>query len=683
MKSNALTRLLCRSAVPVAAAMLVACAADGLDGPAGTNPTPPGGTAVTEGTVSFTNNTAMTIGSLPDLAARPAAVPAITRAASLQVEGNGACKLMMPVQPVPGDGADVAESDNIDRLVAGGAAVVVPAGAQCGLGPEANSKDGPAVLTGDIFVYGTLTVTDFTGGGGRIIVADGGKLIITDGRKGGGKQPLLSDVSVLCYDGGTLTLYADADLGPNGSLMAEGDLNIYDKGVTLGAGSELYAGGNLTCTGLETTGDGALLHVVGDLKTNAADNEVLKLQHPADVCVEGTMTVWNLDVTAAAHVHVDCRLIAHQGVNLDGGGEICASYIETPDLNVCQNKHDAPSKIWMTDGGVVNVSGNLDIGSPSAFFGIYGSPDASKALIDTKNISASSGVKDLTGIVDPAYYINYGNATNVDAFPSPERVNAPGVSINKGGGECNPGFTVPDPDDPDPGTDPDPDPDPENPDEPDTPDPDEPCEPTNPTGEGEINVPIDLDFDHEYTLSADDFAIRVNGDYVEDITVSGNSATSVDGITVTDENHLNINISGLSYDYILDGNDYTYEVYLWVYNRKPLGGGSDKYGPLFTEELLEEWVNPEWEKPLGYDPYGCDMTSRVEAGEFGTVTSPAGYTVRYNVYRGVKGHVDPGTGLGDTPYVKVSIHVQKDPCVPADTNYGVYPGMDEAAGGQP
>ena len=589
----------------------------------------------------------------------------------------------MPAMPEPAADAVTADWGNIDALVADGKSVVIPAGMQCGLGPI-DQKGEPAVLKGDVFVSGTLTVTDFTGGGGRIVVLPGGKLIITGDHKAtGNRQPLLSDVSVLCYDGGTLTLYVDADLGPNGTLMAEGDLNIYGKGINLGAGSKLYVSGDLSCTGLETTGDGALLHVGGDMKTNATDNEVLKLQHPADVCVEGTMTVWNLDVTAAAHIHVDCRLIARQGVNLDGGGEICASYIETPDFNICQNKHDAPSKVWMTDGGVINVSDNLDIGSPSAFFGIYDKTDASKALIETKNISASSGVKDLTGIVDPAYYINYDNATNIDTFPAPERVNAPGVSINTGGSTCNPGFTVPDPDEPDT---PDPGTDPEDPDDPDTPDPDEPgdddepCVPTNPTGEGEINVPIDLDFDHEYTLSADDFAIRVNGDYVEDITVSGNSATSVDGITVTDEDHLNINISGLSYDYILDGNDYTYEVYLWVYNRKPLNDGSGKYGPLFTDELLSEWVNPEWEVPLGYDPYGCDMTSRVEAGEFGPVTSPAGYTVRYNVYRGVKGHVDPDTGLGDTPYVKVSIHVQKDPCVPADTNYGVYPGKDEAAG---
>ena len=669
-------------ALPVAAVLLAACAADELAGQQGVNP-PPAGGAVTGGTVSFTNNTAMTIGARSDFAAQlPAAAPVVLRAASLQAEGNEACTLSMPAMPEPAADAVTADWGNIDALVAGGKALVIPAGMQCGLGPI-DQKGEPAVLKGDVFVSGTLTVTDFTGGGGRIVVLPGGKLIITGDHKAtGNRQPLLSDVSVLCYDGGTLTLYADADLGPNGTLMAEGDLNIYDKGITLGAGSKLYAGGNLTCTGLETTGDGALLHVCGDLKTNAADNEVLKLQHPADVCVEGTMTVWNLDVTAAAHIHVDCRLIARQGVNLDGGGEICASYIETPDFNICQNKHDAPSKVWMTDGGVINVSGNLDIGSPSAFFGIYGKTDASKALIETKNISASSGVKDLTGVVDPAYYINYDNATNIAAFPSPERVNASGVSINTGGSSCNPGFTVPDPDEPDT---PDPGTDPEDPDDPDTPDPDEPgdddepCVPTNPTGEGEINVPIDLDFDHEYTLSADDFAIRVNGDYVEDITVSGNSATSVDGITVTGEDHLNINISGLSYDYILDGNDYTYEVYLWVYNRKPLNDGSGKYGPLFTDELLSEWVNPEWEVPLGYDPYGCDMTSRVEAGEFGTVTSPAGYTVRYNVYRGVKGHVDPDTGLGDTPYVKVSIHVQKDPCMPADTNYGVYPGKDEAA----
>lgn len=643
--------------LPVAAVLLAACAADELAGQQGVNP-PPAGGAVTGGTVSFTNNTAMTIGSRSDFAAQlPAAAPVVLRAASLQAEDNEACTLSMPAMPEPAADAVTADWGNIDALVAGGKAVVIPAGMQCGLGPI-DQKGEPAVLKGDVFVSGTLTVTDFTGGGGRIVVLSGGKLIITGDHKAtGNRQPLLSDLSVLCYDGGTLTLYADADLGPNGSLMVEGDLNIYDKGITLGAGSKFYAGGSLTCTGLETTGDGALLHVGGDLKTNAADNEVLKLQHPADVCVEGTMTVWNLDVTAAAHIHVDCRLIARQGVNLDGGGEICASYIETPDFNICQNKHDAPSKVWMTDGGVINVSGNLDIGSPSAFFGIYDKTEASKALIDTENISASSGVKDLTGVVDPAYYINYVNATNIAAFPSPERVNAPGVSINTGGSTCNPGFTVPDPDEPDtpdPGTDPD-DPEPE----------------PEPTTGGEIEIPIKIDdiINEDYILKADDFAIRVNGEYMDDIKIEGDNSAKLDGVKIVND-ALTIIINGLvDNPAIIEGNDYTYECWIWVENKSLLNDGTGGYGPLFDYDMYEDWANPEGD-PDTEDPYGYDMTKRIS--ESGKVKSPAGFVVRYNVYRGLAGRMDTD-GHGDTPYIKVSVSVQKDPDARENTNVGIWP----------
>lgn len=649
--------------LPVAAVLLAACAADELAGQQGVNP-PPAGGAVTCGTVSFTNNTAMTIGSRSDFAAQlPASAPVVLRAASLQAEDNEACTLSMPAMPEPAADAVAADLGNIDALVAGGKAVVIPAGMQCGLGPI-DQKGEPAVLKGDVFVSGTLTVTDFTGGGGRIVVLSGGKLIITGDHKAtGNRQPLLSDLSVLCYDGGTLTLYADADLGPNGSLMVEGDLNIYDKGITLGAGSKFYAGGSLTCTGLETTGDGALLHVGGDLKTNAADNEVLKLQHPADVCVEGTMTVWNLDVTAAAHIHVDCRLIARQGVNLDGGGEICASYIETPDFNICQNKHDAPSKVWMTDGGVINVSGNLDIGSPSAFFGIYDKTEASKALIDTENISASSGVKDLTGVVDPAYYINYVNATNIAAFPSPERVNAPGVSINTGGSTCNPGFTVPDPDEPDT---PDPGTDPEDPDDPDDPEPE-----PEPTTGGEIEIPIKIDdiINEDYILKADDFAIRVNGEYMDDIKIEGDNSAKLDGVKIVND-ALTIIINGLvDNPAIIEGNDYTYECWIWVENKSMLNDGTGGYGPLFDYDMYEDWANPEGD-PDTEDPYGYDMTKRIS--ESGKVKSPAGFVVRYNVYRGLAGRMD-ADGHGDTPYIKVSVSVQKDPDARKNTNVGIWP----------
>ena len=81
-------------------------------------------------------------------------------------------------------------------------------------------------------------------------------------------------------------------------------------------------------------------------------------------------------------------------------------------------------------------------------------------------------------------------------------------------------------------------------------------------------------------------------------------------------------------------------------------------------------ANPEGD-PDTEDPYGYDMTKRIS--ESGKVKSPAGYVVRYNVYRGLSGHIDKSTGLGDTPYIKVSIHVMKDANALANTNVGVYP----------
>jgi len=192
-------------------------------------------------------------------------------------------------------------------------------------------------------------------------------------------------------------------------------------------------------------------------------------------------------------------------------------------------------------------------------------------------------------------------------------------------------------------------------------------EPEPEPGDGEIELPIgDIDFDHDFTLLADDFAIRVNGDYMEDIVVDGNTAT-LNNILIAHGDDMIIKVSGLDETNILEGNDYTYECYIWVNNTKLLDDGTGAYGPLFDEALYKEWVNPSWD-PYTNDDFGCDMTSRITG-----VTSPAGYVVRYNVYRGLSGHVDSDTGYGDTPYLKVSIHVQRDPSAPANTCVGVYP----------
>ena len=149
-------------------------------------------------------------------------------------------------------------------------------------------------------------------------------------------------------------------------------------------------------------------------------------------------------------------------------------------------------------------------------------------------------------------------------------------------------------------------------------------------------------------------------------------------IKITDDG-LKITVSGLSYDEILDGNDYTYEVWLWIDNRQlDTENGTGGYVPLFGTDKYLEWIglDPETtELPVDYESpdyeSGVDMTKGLSDKDL--VKSPAGYVVRYNVYRGLSGHIDKDTGLGDTPYIKVSIHVQKDVTAPEDTNVGVWP----------
>ena len=132
-----------------------------------------------------------------------------------------------------------------------------------------------------------------------------------------------------------------------------------------------------------------------------------------------------------------------------------------------------------------------------------------------------------------------------------------------------------------------------------------------------------------------------------------------------------ITVSGLSEENILPGKDYTYEVWMWVNNTTLLNDGTGGYGPLFDVTKYAEWVNPtNPEDPYSDDDSGCDITSLIAPDK---VWSPAGYVVRYNVYRGLSGHVDKETGYGDTPYIKVSIHVQRDATAAEDTNVGIYP----------
>lgn len=163
-----------------------------------------------------------------------------------------------------------------------------------------------------------------------------------------------------------------------------------------------------------------------------------------------------------------------------------------------------------------------------------------------------------------------------------------------------------------------------------------------------------------------------------DTTFLGSSGSIDPAVCLPDggvADQLKISLSGLNDANILPGNDYTYEVTIWVNNVKPASDGSGSYVELFDDAMKEAWVGGQ--PGTDGDQYGEDVSR-----DFVKVASPAGYAVRYNVYRGVSGSPNApqanqglATTLGDTPYIKVSIHVQKDDKAQANSATPIYPGI--------
>lgn len=198
--------------------------------------------------------------------------------------------------------------------------------------------------------------------------------------------------------------------------------------------------------------------------------------------------------------------------------------------------------------------------------------------------------------------------------------------------------------------------------------------------EGETPVPgsdITLDFcidlsdvlENAFTMETDDFYIRVNGDYIKTASwLDGISTTSNKALIGIDGND-RLQISLLGLDKIpaeKNGYDYTFEAYLWVKNEAPLNDGTGGYGQLFDETMKAKWVN---HAEGGDNEAGCNINCQTDGEDGLCLTSYTwygpkyGYEVRYNVYRGISGkRATDGQGnftspYGDSPYIKVSVHV--------------------------
>lgn len=158
----------------------------------------------------------------------------------------------------------------------------------------------------------------------------------------------------------------------------------------------------------------------------------------------------------------------------------------------------------------------------------------------------------------------------------------------------------------------------------------------------------------DYKLLADDFAIRRDGEYVENLKIVDNTVNkfkiqlSEEDLKISVENLQNLNFN--------KADNYTFETYLWIENKKLLNDGTGSYGELFTDEDKADWIAVEnWPVAEGEET-GVDLSERLwnkDGAYFTSGSADKGLLVKYNVYRGLQGR------NGDTPYIKVSISVEK------------------------
>ena len=612
------------------AALLAACSTDELPTGGGTV-SPPSGETLASGTVNFTNNTSLTIGSEP----AQTRTAFLKRGAAFDFEGNDACKLDIPVEPTQ-EVIDAAGTPLTNYSM-----------------PLNNLTKSTAIGEGGIATIGERGLSTSS----TIYVLNGGKVVVNGACSGGGSIYVLaggaleynvaelSDFKVYNY-GGTVVLQGDLAIAESAEFYTTEAIDM--TGSTLTVNGKLYVGGNLTCESITSNVSGALMHVIGNVDVNPETNEAgntvegtgaVALENQVDVCVEGAMTVYSLSASKGANVHADCKLVATDGVNssinITNGAILCASYVKTELLHVSGGVSGDKGCVYIPDYGLVDVD-KLNLGN-SMLIAAY---ENGKALVNAGTVTLENKTT-WENIIDPTLYVNY---KEIWADADPENTTLHNIATVNDDSEasCSPGFTVGGGENPDP-------------------------EPEPTPGDGNIVIEIPTWVVDDYILRADDFAIRVNGEYFEDITVEGNIA-SLGDIQIVDD-RLTITVSGLSEESILPGNDYTYEVWMWVNNSTLLDDGTGNYGPLFDAAKYAEWVDPTYpvKDPYSDDPFGCDVTSLLSDEQ---VYSPAGYVVRYNVYRGLSGSVVDG--YGDTPYIKVSIHVQRDAAAAEDTNEGIF-----------
>ena len=185
-----------------------------------------------------------------------------------------------------------------------------------------------------------------------------------------------------------------------------------------------------------------------------------------------------------------------------------------------------------------------------------------------------------------------------------------------------------------------------------------------------------------YIAKADDFYITRNKEVVKVTNKEGENSSSSGKLKVTNNDNLSITVENINAtDAYETGKpiEYTFEVYIWITNQiaKTYSGADGVYEITvenfsYTKKL--EWIGLDADAIVTKDTErGMDFTQEVADANGAVLTKnatgyythePYHYNIRYNVYRGLQGNptledgvtVSEESGLGNTPYIKVSIH---------------------------
>lgn len=402
----------------------------------------------------------------------------------------------------------------------------------------------------------------------------------------------LSNIEIQCW--GVLNLSKDVKLYKSKVFAAFG---ISGKNVNVALeDASVYSGGDFACKKLTT--NNAVLRVDGQLSYSDSLSEFKK----TGIYVDDALTLDHLNLTDGSELYVNCLLKVNSEMKVTAS-KVTALSILNKNAKLCQATIALPAAGCAKFTTLDFVNYETTTNNYLKFENVTGNNVTSgtqMALVtcDDFRFYKAEAVEEFT--LGEDVYLNYKKAYVAYNYApvdlSGEYINAEGMVYIGGVKDCHLNFKVP-------------------------------AEtPSYTDADVVLTIPTEIAAE-EWFLKADDFAIRVDGQYQDVIQVK-DGVTALEDIRLTEED-LKVAVKGVAN--LEADKDYTYEVWLWI--------DENTWLETFTDADRAAWVSG--------DGAGTDIT------EACTIVGPKGYTLRKNVYKGLSGHAN-------TPYIKVSIHITKD-----------------------